>query len=72
MQIFRLELTAEECAIIAGTLSNHPYRQVAPLIHKIERQVRDQEGAAAKNETAGLPKDDLIAAAEAALDGTEA
>lgn len=63
MQIFHLELTAEECAVIAGTLSNHPYRQVAPLIQKIERQVRDQEKAVRL-------QDEIDAAVEAALDGT--
>ena len=43
MQTYRLELLPEDCAAIVGALSNHPYRQVAPLIDKIKQQCAEQD-----------------------------
>lgn len=50
MQTYRLELLPEDCAAIVGALSNHPYRQVAPLIDKIKQQCAEQEKADAPPE----------------------
>lgn len=50
MQIYHLELLPEDCAAIVGALSNHPYRQVAPLIDKIRQQCAEQDERNAKLE----------------------
>lgn len=53
-QSYTLEVQPEECALIAGTLSNLPYRQVAPLIDKLKTQCKAQDderdAAAAKRQ----------------------
>lgn len=69
MQIYHLDLTAEECATIVGALSNHPYRQVAPLIDKIKRQCDAQDRHLEEKVKAEKLQREIDHAVEAALDG---
>lgn len=42
MQTFTLKLTGEELELIGRMLPDHPYKFVAPILDKINRQIQEQ------------------------------
>ncbi len=47
--MFKLELTEQMTMIIATALGNHPYREAAPVIVELQRQINMQQAARASN-----------------------
>lgn len=44
---FTLVVTPQELGVIAQALGDRPYREAAPLLQKLEAQIREQQAAAA-------------------------
>ena len=40
--MFKLELTEQMVMVIATALGNHPYREAAPVILEIQKQINGQ------------------------------
>jgi hypothetical protein len=40
--MFRFELSEQMTAVIANALGNHPFREAAPVINEIQRQINNQ------------------------------
>lgn len=47
-QTYTLTVTANDIAIIGGALGSRPYNEVAPLLAKLDTQIKQQNEAAAK------------------------
>jgi hypothetical protein len=41
--MIRLELPEQMMAVIASALGNHPYREAAPVIAEVQRQINVQQ-----------------------------
>lgn len=47
--MFRLELTEQMTMVIAEALGNHPYKESAPVIAEIQKQVNSQMASRSRN-----------------------
>lgn len=40
--MYKLELSEQMMGVIASALGSHPYREAAPVIHELQRQINNQ------------------------------